>query len=64
MGHGKEEQAQAALIKYHGNGNPESAVVKLELEEMRASIEYQAEIEGSKKWWDYHMLVNNRENLH
>ncbi|KAI1052499.1 hypothetical protein LB507_007495 [Fusarium sp. FIESC RH6] len=63
MGHNKEEQARAVLIKYHGDGNPESAVVKLELDEMRASIEYQAEIEASQKWWDYRMLVDNRENL-
>ncbi|CAF3622741.1 unnamed protein product [Fusarium graminearum] len=63
MSHGKEEQALAVLIKYHGNGNPESAVVQLELEEMRASIEYQAEIEASQKWWDYRMLVDNKENL-
>ncbi|EMT72400.1 general substrate transporter [Fusarium oxysporum II5] len=64
MSHGKEEQARAVLIKYHGDGNPESAVVKLELDEMRASIEYQAEIEASQKWWDYRMLFDNKENLH
>jgi Na+/melibiose symporter-like transporter len=63
MGHGKEEQARAVLIKYHGDGNAESAVVRLELDEMRASIEYQAEIEASQKWWDYRMLVDNKENL-
>ncbi|KAJ4185339.1 hypothetical protein NW767_012985 [Fusarium falciforme] len=63
MGHGKEEQARAVLIKYHGDSNPESAVVKLELEEMRASIEYQAEIDASQKWWDYRMLLDNKENL-
>ncbi|KAK2676805.1 MFS transporter superfamily [Fusarium oxysporum f. sp. vasinfectum] len=59
-----QEQARAVLIKYHGDGNPESAVVKLELDEMRASIEYQEEIEASQKWWDYRMLFDNRENLH
>ncbi|KAG5743073.1 hypothetical protein H9Q70_014213 [Fusarium xylarioides] len=64
MSHGKEEKARAVLIKYHGDGNPESAVVKLELNEMHASIEYQAEIEASQKWWDYRMLFDNRENLH
>ncbi|KAJ4112196.1 hypothetical protein NW768_011775 [Fusarium equiseti] len=63
MGHGKEEQARAVLNKYHGNGNPNSAVVKVELEEMRAAIEYQAVIEASQTWWDHRMLVDNKENL-
>jgi Na+/melibiose symporter-like transporter len=63
MSHSKESQARAILIKYHGDGNPDSAVVQLELDEMRASIEYQAEIDSSQKWWDYRMLVDNKENL-
>lgn len=58
--HSKEEWARAVLIQYHDNGNPESAVVKLELEKMRASTEYEAENEASQKWWDYRMLVDNK----
>ncbi|KAK5190961.1 hypothetical protein LTR99_000097 [Exophiala xenobiotica] len=62
--HGKTEQARTTLIKYHGAGNPESAIVKLELEEMQAQINYAAELDRSQKWWDYRMLFNNKENLY
>lgn len=62
--HGQLEKARAILVKYHGAGNPESAVVKLEVDEMQGQIEYQAEIQAGQKWWDYRMLVNNRENLY
>lgn len=64
MSHNKTEQARAVLVKYHGNNNEDSAVVKLELEEMHASIEYQREIEEGQKWWDYRMLVDNKQNLY
>lgn len=52
------------MIKYHGDGNPESAIVKLELEEMQAQLNYDAELNRSQKWWDHRMLFNNKENLY
>ncbi|ETI24922.1 hypothetical protein G647_04292 [Cladophialophora carrionii CBS 160.54] len=62
--HGKSEQAKATLIKYHGDGNADSAVVRLELQEMQASIDYDAALNKTQHWWDYRMLFNNRENLY
>ncbi|KAK6366420.1 hypothetical protein LTR64_008435 [Lithohypha guttulata] len=62
--HGKSDEARAVLIKYHGAGNPDSAVVNLEIDEMHEQINTQAEIEAGQKWWDYRMLVNNKENLY
>lgn len=56
---GREDQAQKILIKYHGNGNAESAVVKLELEEIRSSLGIEAELSRGK-WWDYRPVVNTR----
>ncbi|KAI0163814.1 general substrate transporter [Pestalotiopsis sp. NC0098] len=38
MANGREEQAREFLIKYHGNGDPNSRLVLLELEEMRHGI--------------------------
>lgn len=57
VGQGKVEEAKAILIKYHGDGNPDSLVVNLELEEMFEVIE----LEGSdKRWWDFRALFNSR----
>jgi hypothetical protein len=38
IANGREEEAIAFLVKYHGNGNPESRLVLLEVEEMRQGI--------------------------
>ena len=60
---GRSESARAILTKYHGNGNPESAIVKLECNEIQASIEYEEEL-SDKRWWDYRPLFNSRPALH
>lgn len=40
----------AFLVKYHGNGNPSSRLVLLEIEEMKENIM----LDGlDKVWWDY-----------
>ena len=50
MANGREDEALAFLVKYHGNGDPNSALVRLEIEEMRAGIR----TDGiDKVWWDY-----------
>jgi sugar porter (SP) family MFS transporter len=50
MANGREEEALAFLVKYHGNGDPNSALVRLEIEEMRDGIR----VDGiDKVWWDY-----------
>ncbi|KAJ5620469.1 hypothetical protein N7510_004453 [Penicillium lagena] len=50
LAHGQEEEALAFLTKYHGNGDPNARLVRLEIEEMREGIR----IDGiDKRWWDY-----------
>jgi hypothetical protein len=57
VGQGRVEEATAILVKYHGDGNPDSLVVQIELEEMFEVIE----LEGSdKRWWDFRALFNSR----
>jgi hypothetical protein len=57
VGQGRVEEAKAIIIKYHGDGNPDSLVVNIELEEMFEVIE----LEGSdKRWWDFRSLFNSR----
>ncbi|GES60017.1 MFS lactose permease [Aspergillus terreus] len=50
MANDREEEAVAFLTKYHGNGDPNARLVRLEIEEMREGIR----IDGiDKRWWDY-----------
>ncbi|KAK3904215.1 general substrate transporter [Staphylotrichum tortipilum] len=54
MANGREEEALAFLVKYHGNGDPNSALVRLEITEMREGIS----TEGiDKVWWDYRPFI-------
>ena len=57
---GEKERAKDILTKYHGNKNADSALVKLEIQEMQESLE--AEQEVANKNWNYKILVNNRPN--
>ncbi|CAK7220632.1 hypothetical protein SBRCBS47491_004254 [Sporothrix bragantina] len=63
MSFGRKSVASKILTRYHGEGNPEHPLVKLQLAEM----EYQISTTGSdKKWWDYSELVktpNQRRRL-
>ena len=53
IANGKEEEAIAFLVKYHGNGDPSSRLVMLEVEEMKEGIR----VDGNDKvWWDYRPL--------
>ena len=57
VGHGQVKKARDVLIKYHGDGNPDSPIVALEMEEMLAVIS----AEGSdRRWWDLRGLFNSR----
>lgn len=49
ISHDRVEEAEAVLIKYHAEGNPESEFVKGEIEQIRTTI--QLESEASKKSW-------------
>lgn len=49
MANGRQEQALAFLVKYHGNGDANSRLVRLEIEEMREGIKQDG---LDKTWWD------------
>ena len=56
MTQGRNEEAIAFLVKYHGNGDPNARLVRLEVEEMKEGIR----IDGiDKRWWDCKF-----ENIH
>ena len=49
IANGREDEAVDFLIKYHGNGDPNSKLVALEIAEMRENIR----LDGiDKRWWD------------
>ncbi|KAL2193693.1 general substrate transporter [Corynascus similis CBS 632.67] len=50
MANGKDEEALAFLVRYHGNGDPNSRLVRLEYEEMKEGIRQDG---IDKTWWDY-----------
>jgi hypothetical protein len=54
---GRETEAKEILVKYHGDGDPDSLVVNLEMQEMLEVID----LEGSdKRFWDFRCLFNTR----
>lgn len=54
MANDREEEAVAFLVKYHGNGNPASRLVLLEVEEMKDNIKQDS---FDKVWWDYRPMI-------
>lgn len=58
---GKTEQAKAVLAKYHGEGNPDSEWVRLQLWEYETHLEMDG---ADKRWWDYRALFKNRSSFY
>ncbi|KAI8721863.1 hypothetical protein NCS52_00328900 [Fusarium sp. LHS14.1] len=54
---GRNETARSVLARYHGEGDPEHPLVRLQMAEMEHQISTEA---SDKKWWDYHELWNDR----
>ncbi|KAL2256565.1 hypothetical protein VTK26DRAFT_1485 [Humicola hyalothermophila] len=54
MANGREEEAIDFLVKYHGNGDRNSRLVRLEVEEMREGIKQDG---IDKRWWDYRPFI-------
>ncbi|KAI0630724.1 general substrate transporter [Trametes polyzona] len=54
---GKVDKAREILVRYHGDGDPNSAIVALELEEMQEVISADG---ADKRWWDFRALFNSR----
>ncbi|KAH6892633.1 general substrate transporter [Thelonectria olida] len=53
----KKETAKAILAKYHGNGNPDSPWVTLQLSEYEELLDQNG---ADKRWWDYRALFRDR----
>ncbi|CAK7202016.1 hypothetical protein SEUCBS139899_004734 [Sporothrix eucalyptigena] len=64
MMHNREDKAREVLIKYHGNGNEDSAIVRLEMEEIQASIDYARQLSVGQKWYDFRILFNSKQSLY
>lgn len=58
--HGRMADARQVLVKYHGDGNEDSAVVMLECEEIQASVDFAHELTSGQKWWDVSILWSTR----
>jgi len=58
MAKGREEDAHTMLTKYHGGGDPNNALVLLEMEEMRQANDDH----DDAAWWDYRILFSTRGN--
>ncbi|KAJ7855853.1 general substrate transporter [Mycena leptocephala] len=52
---GRKEEALSILARYHGNDDPNSPLVQLELREFEEFIKLDA---SDKRWWDYRELFN------
>lgn len=61
MSRGREAEALEILTKYHGEGDPENDIVRIEMEEMRDAINTSG---SDKRWYDYRELFNTRAARH
>lgn len=57
----KKEAAKDMLTKYHGNGNPESAWVTLQMNEYEELLNSDG---ADKRWWDYGALFRDRSSIY
>lgn len=57
----RSEEARMILVKYHGNGQESSAVVKLELDEIHSQVAYSRELASGQQWYDYRIIMNSHE---
>lgn len=53
----KPDKAKEVLTRYHGEGNPESEWVKLQLAEYDQFLEMEG---ADKRWWDYRVLFKDK----
>ena len=57
IAHGDHDTARDLLVKYHGNGDPDSRIVDLEMRQMIEAIN----VDGAdKRWWDWRSLFRTR----
>ncbi|KAM0124934.1 hypothetical protein ACHAO1_010853 [Botrytis cinerea] len=55
--HGQRDKAKAMLTRYHGEGNPNSIWVEMQLHEYEEYLELDG---ADKRWWDYRALFNDK----
>ncbi|TXT07360.1 hypothetical protein VHUM_03080 [Vanrija humicola] len=55
MAVGREDEAEAFLVRYHGGGDPHSPIVQLQIDEMKQSFALQK----MERWWDYRTLFKD-----
>ncbi|KAH8813085.1 hypothetical protein F5884DRAFT_787333 [Xylogone sp. PMI_703] len=55
----KYEAARAMLTKFHGEGNPDSEWVKLQMREYEELLEMDG---ADKRWWDYRALFADKSS--
>ncbi|THV90171.1 general substrate transporter [Aureobasidium pullulans] len=55
----KQDTARATLTKWHGQGNPDSAWVRLQLAEYEECLNMDG---ADKRYWDYSALFKNRSS--
>ena len=56
----KVEEAKAFLIKYHGGGDPDSAIANFELQEIQGTLELEARINAETGWNEMFKGKGNR----
>lgn len=54
---GKYSEAKKALTRFHGEGNPDSVWVTMQLREYEEYLDMDG---GDKRWWDYRALFKTR----
>ena len=57
---GRMAEAEAVFTKLHGNGDPNNALVKLQMEEIKESL-LLTESEKALRWWDFQCLFNSHQ---
>jgi MFS family permease len=55
MSRDRADKAKEILVKYHGDGNENSAIVALEMQEMLLVV---SKTGSDKRWWDFRDLFN------
>ncbi|KFY28774.1 hypothetical protein V491_00295 [Pseudogymnoascus sp. VKM F-3775] len=60
IANGQREKARCFLVKYHGNGNEDSAIVNLQMKEIEREAICNRELDNNR-WWDYRPLFSTRD---
>jgi MFS family permease len=61
VANGRKDEALAILIKYHGFGNPDSKVVKVEYAELLQAISTDG---ADQRWWDFREIFQGNAAIY